>query len=865
MLRLLNAGRRPWRIAILACLLLVGAGAETARATDQVYFSSSTNVTDLLVQRINAETVRIDMSCWYLTEHSISIALLNRFKAGLPVRLMGDRGSIFEIDVHTRAEFYWLASQGVPIRLRYNPTWYPEIDHWKATIFAGQNLVAFGSGNYTPFELAPASSTNYKNEVFLFTDDPSLTGAFKTKFDQMWNDTLAEPESLVSSAPYYKNWDDACALESACSDYTTQYPTRTPMVVNTARLEPDNPLPPEMVWGQGSDFNNRMVQEINTEAVAIDLVSYRLTVPNITDALIARFKAGIPTRVIIEPNEYVNRVWPEFWLTHAYVDKLYAAGVPLKQRKHDGLTHMKVLVTTNYATVASSNFAAAWQRDHDYFLPAASKSAAYNLIKSQFDAMWADTVNFAPFTPLPPDAPTLSSPASGATGQSTSVTLSWNTATFATGYDIYLGTSQNSLAFAGTVPAQLVNNPPPTYSFTPTSPLSTGTTYYWQVVSRTNATVVNSALVASSSIGSFSTGGTTSGTSTPYGGTPAAIPGVVEAERFDDGGEGVAYHDVDAGNSGGQFRATDVDIEVTSDTNGGYDVGWIAPGEWLNYTVNVAAAGSYQLDARVAAAGAGGTFHIEVGGVNKTGTLTIPNTGGWQVWTTVGTTVSLNAGVQTLKLVWENSGPTGIVGNLNFLRFSTSSSVPTPGNIVIYASDIPSGAWHGSWSSASDASSPNSVKMITSDLGVSNANAPLAAPVDYVDVVFNASAGTPYTIWMRLRALADSKFNDSLWVQFSDANVNGSPAYGMNSSSGLLVNLATDSTGSSLNGWGWQNGAYWLSQAVTVTFPSTGSHTMRVQVREDGVQFDQIVLSPSTYLNAAPGPPSGDSTIVPKP
>jgi len=143
------------------------------------------------------------MSCWYLTEHSISIALLNRFKAGVPVRLMGDRGSIFEIDVHTRAEFYWLASQGVPIRLRYNPTWYPEIDHWKATIFAGQNLVAFGSGNYTPFELAPASSTNYKDEVFLFTDDPSLTGAFKTKFDQMWNDTLAEPESLVSSAPYY--------------------------------------------------------------------------------------------------------------------------------------------------------------------------------------------------------------------------------------------------------------------------------------------------------------------------------------------------------------------------------------------------------------------------------------------------------------------------------------------------------------------------------------------------------------------------------------------------------------------------------------------------------------------------------------
>jgi hypothetical protein len=215
--------------------------------------------------------------------------------------------------------------------------------------------------------------------------------------------------------------------------------------------------------------------------------------------------------------------------------------------------------------------------------------------------------------------------------------------------------------------------------------------------------------------------------------------------------------------------------------------------------------------------------------------------------------------------VVDSGGPTGIVGNLNFLRFSTSGGGPTPSNIVIYASDIPSSAWHGSWSSGSDASSPNGIKMVTSDVGVSNANAPLAAPVDYVDVTFNASAATPYTLWLRMRALADSKFNDSLWVQFSDANINGSPAYSTNSSSGLAVNLATDATASSLNGWGWQNGAYWLSQGVTVTFPSSGSHSMRIQVREDGVEFDQIVLSPSTYLNAAPGPVSGDSTIVPKP
>jgi hypothetical protein len=50
---------------------------------------------------------------------------------------------------------------------------------------------------------------------------------------------------------------------------------------------------------------------------------------------------------------------------------------------------------------------------------------------------------------------------------------------------------------------------------------------------------------------------------------------------------------------------------------------------------------------------------------------------------------------------------------------------------------------------------------------------------------------------------------------------------------GLLVNLATDSTAGSLNNWGWQNAAYWLSQATTVPFATSGMHTLRIQVRED--------------------------------
>src|SRR4051812_41166127 len=189
---------RHARILIaLVLLFALPAAARRASAADQVYFSATDNVTNVLVQRINAETVRLDISSWYLSEHSISIAIANRFAAGVPVRLMGDRGAIFEADPHTKAEFYWLASQGIPIRLRFNPSWFPEINHWKMALFVGQNIVEFGSGNFAPTELAPVSSTNYDDETELFSDDAAIVNAFKTKFDVMWNDTTVEPRSII--------------------------------------------------------------------------------------------------------------------------------------------------------------------------------------------------------------------------------------------------------------------------------------------------------------------------------------------------------------------------------------------------------------------------------------------------------------------------------------------------------------------------------------------------------------------------------------------------------------------------------------------------------------------------------------------
>jgi hypothetical protein len=197
--------------------------------------------------------------------------------------------------------------------------------------------------------------------------------------------------------------------------------------------------------------------------------------------------------------------------------------------------------------------------------------------------------------------------------------------------------------------------------------------------------------------------------------------------------------------------------------------------------------------------------------------------------------------------------------------FTTAAAPPPVQNIVIWASDIPASGLHGSWMQGSDAQSPNQVKLVTPDTGAPALSTALASPTDYVDVTFDAPANTRYTLWLRMQAAGNSKWNDSLFVQFSDAKSGSSTVYPINTDKALLVNLATTSDATSLNKWGWQNGAYWLSQATTITFATSGTHTMRIQVREDGVQFDQIVLSPNQYLGSAPGPVGGDNTIVPKP
>src|SRR5262249_8084091 len=113
---------------------------------------------------------------------------------------------------------------------------------------------------------------------------------------------------------------------------------------------------------------------------------------------------------------------------------------------------------------------------------------------------------------------------------------------------------------------------------------------------------------------------------TPFSGTPINATSVIKADQFDNGGEGVAYHDSTSQNEGGAGRSTGVDLGWTNSEGGTNYLGWTHAGEWVDYTINAATAGSYTFNARAANAGAGAAFHVEIDGVNVTGTISVANT-----------------------------------------------------------------------------------------------------------------------------------------------------------------------------------------------------------------------------------------------
>jgi hypothetical protein len=153
-----------------------------------------------------------------------------------------------------------------------------------------------------------------------------------------------------------------------------------------------------------------------------------------------------------------------------------------------------------------------------------------------------------------------------------------------------------------------------------------------------------------------------------YDNTAAAVPGTVQAENYDTGGQAVGYNVNSTNGTDNTYRTDGVDLETTSDTGGGNDLAWTAAGEWFKYTVDVATAGTYTLSIRASStSGVSDAFHlVDSAGDTLTGAESIPATGGAQTWTTVSDSVTLPAGQQTITLDEDNPG-----WSLHYLAFSS--------------------------------------------------------------------------------------------------------------------------------------------------------------------------------------------------
>lgn len=247
----------------------------------------------------------------------------------------------------------------------------------------------------------------------------------------------------------------------------------------------------------------------------------------------------------------------------------------------------------------------------------------------------------------------------------------------------------------------------------------------------------------------------------PFGETPISLPGVIEAENFDLGGEGVAYHDTTPFNSRPYIRTSEaVDIDKAEDYGGGYFVGWIQAGEWLDYSVNVPVGGTFEFDFRVASSNSGGKFRVEVDGVPRLTNLVVPNTGGWQNWSTLRSSqrVQLSAGEHLLRVFFESNGGTGSVGNLNSItvRKVDTTGVPAAPGPLSGGGILEATRLNVHWQDNTDNETLYKIERKTGDAGAWEQIGTLPAnSTDFLDT--GLTPGTRYIYRVR----ASNAFGDS--------------------------------------------------------------------------------------------------------
>jgi hypothetical protein len=823
-----------------------------------------------LLELIRAETVGIDVAFWFMEDARYSNELIKRAQAGVPIRVIIDprANSTYPLNADRLAE---LAAAGLPMRKKVSSG----ILHWKMMLFDGQDVVQFSAANYSPWALKPVEPyLNYTDEVIYFSSDPSVVNSFRTKYDDLWTNT---------------------------SGYATYANITTPLVRRYARFSID----PELNFPPLQSYRSRAVRAYDAEQTAIDVTMFRITDRAHTDAMIRAINRGVPVRLITEPDQYRDPT--RYW--HAWnVDRLYVAGAEIRHRAHQGSTHQKSITLSSQGLTifGSSNWtspSSSSQEEHNYFTV---KPTFFQYFTDQFDRKWNNltgNLETKPFVPLPPGAPAVSSPANLATGVATSgVVLRWVADLWSHKYDVYFGTTPDPALLAANLELgpSVSASDAKQYSLPALAP---GTTYYWRIASKTMA-----GMAASSAVRSFTTAGSGGTTPPPPSGDDVVIhPGTV-AQTV---GQWTIVSDASAA-SGAAVALPNANVAKIS-------TALASPADYFEVTFNAQAGMAYRVWIRGRAQSdywGNDSVHVQFSGsVNENGATA------WRIGTTSSTEINLEdcsgcglsgwgwqdngwgvgvmgpivrfaaTGPQTMRVQAREDGlridqivlspsryfstaPGALKNDATILAESDGSGdggdppppppppPPTDGSeILLYAASAPLTA--GAWVRESAADAAGGALLRHPDGGAAKILTPLASPVDYFELTFDAVAGVPYRLWIRGRAERNYWGNDSVHVQFTNSvDANGTAAWRIGTSSSTEVNLE-DCSGCGLSGWGWQDNGWGVNVAgPVIRFATTGRQTIRIQTREDGFAIDQIVLSSSRYLTASPGALRNDTTIL---
>jgi hypothetical protein len=240
-----------------------------------------------------------------------------------------------------------------------------------------------------------------------------------------------------------------------------------------------------------------------------------------------------------------------------------------------------------------------------------------------------------------------------------------------------------------------------------------------------------------------------------------------------------------------------IQTQATTDVSGGLNIGYVDVNDWLDYKVYVIQSGTYDVSIRVASQLATGAFQIK-SGANVLASIKVPNTGGWQKWQTLNTSITVAQGDQTIRIL-----ATGAGFNINWMDFNITNKIKIQAESYTSMFGIQT--------------------ETTSDAG-GGLNVGWSHPGDYMNYNVNILETGTYTINFRVASqVATGKIELR------------------NQAGATLTTLAQGSTG------GWQN---WVTKTVTANL-APGPQTLKIYYTGAGLNINWFELVPPSGLKSA--------------